>query len=107
MNDVQFFEASRALAERMLTEGGATPAERIAMAYRVVLSRKPDAEEVSIVSQQLETHLARYRADEAAAKKVISHGESKPKAAIPPAELAAYTMVANMILNLDEAVNRN
>ncbi|HEX8916560.1 MAG TPA: PSD1 and planctomycete cytochrome C domain-containing protein, partial [Humisphaera sp.] len=60
MNDVQFFEASRALAERMVTEGGAAPAGRIAFAYRTVLSRAPDAEEVAVVREQLEKHLARY-----------------------------------------------
>jgi hypothetical protein len=65
------------------------------------------AEEVAIVREQLEKHLSRYRADEAAAKQVIAQGESKPKAAVPPAELAAYTLVANMLLNLDETVSRN
>jgi len=107
MNDVQFFEAARALAERMVTEGGAAPADRIAFAYRAVLARAPEAEEVAIVREQLEKHLTRYRADEAAAKQAISQGESKPKVAVPPAELAAYTLVANMILNLDETVSRN
>ena len=107
MNDVQHFEAARALAERMLTEGGATAAERIGFAYRTVLARTPDEVELAVVGEQLAAHLARYKADEAAAKKAISHGESKPKAELPPAELAAYTLVANMILNLDETLNRN
>jgi hypothetical protein len=107
MNDVQHFEAARALAERMLTEGGATPADRITFAYRTVLSRKPDAEELTIVSDELAKHLERYKSDEAAAKQAISHGESKPKADLPAPDLAAYTLVANMILNLDETLNRN
>jgi hypothetical protein len=107
MNDVQHFEAARALAERMLTEGGATPADRITFAYRTVLSRKPDVEELAIVSDELAKHLERYKADESAAKQVITHGESKPKADLPAPELAAYTLVANMILNLDETLNRN
>ena len=107
MNDVQHFEAARALAERMMAEGGATPAERIAYAYRTVLARPPESVEMEIVSAQLAAHLARYQADEAAAKKAIAHGESKPRADLPPAELAAYTLVANMILNLDETLTRN
>jgi hypothetical protein len=107
MNDVQFFEASRALAERMVGEGGVSPEQRIDFAYRVVLSRSPDADELKIVAEQFRTHHKRYQADEAAAKKAITHGESKPKAAVAPAELAAYTLVANMILNLDETLNRN
>lgn len=91
----------------MLTEGGATPAERIAFAFRSILARQPDAFETQVVQEQLAAHLARYQADQEAAKKVISHGESKPKPELPPAELAAYTLVANMILNLDETVTRN
>ena len=63
--------------------------------------------EAEIVQAQLNAHLTRYRAGEAAAKKLISHGESKPKADLPPGELAAYTLVANMILNLDETLTRN
>jgi hypothetical protein len=107
MNDVQHFEAARALAERMMAEGGATPAERIAYAYRTVLARPPESVEMGVVSAQLATHLSRYKADEAAAKKAIAHGESEPRADLPPAELAAYTLVANMILNLDETLTRN
>ncbi|MCE9555935.1 MAG: DUF1553 domain-containing protein, partial [Planctomycetes bacterium] len=107
MNDVQHVEAARALAERMLTEGGATPAERIAFAYRTVLSRRPDAEELSMIEGQLNAHLERYSNELAAATKLITQGQSKPKAGLKPAELAAYTLVANMILNLDESLTRN
>jgi hypothetical protein len=107
MNDVQHFEAARALAERMLSEGGATVDERVAFAYRLVLARAPEPAEAEIVRGQLETHLAHYRGDEAAANLAIAHGESKPKPGLPPAELASYTLVANMILNLDETVTRN
>ena len=53
MNDVQHFEAARKLAERMLVEGGKTPAERIRFGYRVVLSREPDADEADIVGKAL------------------------------------------------------
>jgi hypothetical protein len=107
MNDVQHVEAARALAERMLTEGGITPNERITFAYRLTLARKPNAEELSIVGDQLSTHLTRFQQDAEAAKKLISHGDSKPKTELNPSELAAYTMVANMILNLDEMLTRN
>ncbi|CAA9402194.1 MAG: hypothetical protein AVDCRST_MAG64-1858, partial [uncultured Phycisphaerae bacterium] len=96
MNDVQHVEAARAMAQRMLTEGGATPADRIAFAYRSILARQPDGFEAEVVGAQLAAHLARYQGDQEAAKKLISHGESKPKEDLPPAELAAYTLVANM-----------
>ena len=107
MNDVQHFEAARALAERMVVDGGATPAERIAYGYRVILSRRPTDDETQIVAAELERHLAIYSKDEEAAKRAIAHGESKPKTKTQPAELAAYTLVANMLLNLDETLNRN
>jgi hypothetical protein len=107
MNDVQHIEAARGLAERMLTEGGSTAADRIAFAFRVVLARKPEPAELAIISEQLNTHLARYVKAPEDAKKTISHGDSKPKAGLPPADLAAYTLVANMLLNLDETLTRN
>jgi len=97
MNDVQQFEAARALAERMLTEGGSTAPERVAFAFRTVLSRKPEEIEAKLLDEQLASHLARYGADEEAAKKVVSHGESKPNPACKPSELASYTLVASTI----------
>ncbi len=107
MNDVQHFESARAFAERIMLEGGQSPDERIAFAYRSVLARKPDADETQIVRTEFETHRRDFEKNIDAAKKVIAQGESKPKIEDKPAELAAYTMVANMILNLDETLNRN
>jgi hypothetical protein len=107
MNDVQQVEAARAFAERMLTEGGATIPERIQFAYRTVLSRPADDFELGVVGEQLAAHLARYQQDADAAQKLIAQGESKPKAELNAADLAAYTLVANMILNMDETLTRN
>jgi Protein of unknown function (DUF1553)/Protein of unknown function (DUF1549)/Planctomycete cytochrome C len=107
MNDVQQVEAARALAQRMLTEGGADPASRITFAFRTVLSRPPDTDEQGILQKQLAAHLIRYRQEPEAAKKLIAQGESKPKPELNPSELAAHTMVASTILNLDETVTRN
>jgi hypothetical protein len=107
MNDVQHFEAARAFAERIIIDGGSTPQDRITFVYRTVLSRNPDVEETNIVKAAFEKHLARFQQDTEAAKKVISNGESKPRENLPPAEVAAWTLVANLILNLDETVTRN
>ena len=107
MNDVQHFEAARALAERLLTEGGATPAERIAYGYGVVLSRAPAADELAVVAEMLAKELARYQQNPEAAKQAVRNGESPPKAGLAEPELAAYTLVANLLLNLDETVTRN
>ncbi len=107
MNDVQHFEAARALAERAISEGGQTPADRIAFLYRTVLSRKPEAEESQLVGQAFETQLKLFQAEPEAAAKAIRVGESAPKKIAPDAETAAWTLVANLILNLDETVTRN
>lgn len=107
LNDTQHFEAARSFAERILDEGGASPQSRITFAYRATLSRSPAAEEITIVEQALRQCLARYQADPDAAKQAISVGESKPRGKFEPTELAAYTLIANLILNLDETVTRN
>jgi hypothetical protein len=107
MNDVQHFEAARALAERVLSEGGQTTEERITFLYRTVLSRKPDAEELRLVSAALAKQRELYKAGPAAAKKVVRVGESKPRSVAPDPETAAWTMIANLVLNLDETVTRN
>ena len=107
MNDVQHVEAARAFAERMIADGGATPAERIAFAFRALLSRSPTPEELVIVTDALAAHLARYTKAPADAKKLIAFGETKPKATTKPEELAAYTMVATLMMNLDETLTRN
>ena len=107
LNDIQHFEAARAFGERILAEGGPTPESKIAFAYRVTLSRDPAEEEVGIVKNALSKSLEHYRVDVEAAKKVIAIGESKPRTACDPSELAAYTLLANLILNLDETVTRN
>jgi hypothetical protein len=107
LNDVQHFEAARRLAERMLTEGGSTAGERIAFGYRTVLARRPTAAESGLVEETLQRHLARYQADKKAAHDAVSYGESKPRAGLPEPELAAYTLTANLLLNLDETVTKN
>jgi hypothetical protein len=107
MNDVQHFEAARAFAERIITEGGKTPAERIAFAYKSVLSRVPTAAEATVVQQALDGFLSRYRNDVDAARQVIRAGESTPRPGLAEPEVAAYTLIANLILNLDETVTRN
>jgi hypothetical protein len=107
MNDVQHVEAARSLAQRMMTEGGTSPADRITFAFRTVLARKPEPAELEVLQQQLAAHLTRYSQDVELAKQLITNGESKPDAKLPPADLAACTMVASTLLNLDETVTRN
>jgi hypothetical protein len=107
LNDVQHVEAARALAARSLAEVPGDDGPRIAWLFATVLARGPDTEEQAVVRETLEGHRARYAADAQAAGKLVAHGDSKPPADVPPAELAAWTLVANMLLNLDETLTRN
>jgi Protein of unknown function (DUF1553)/Protein of unknown function (DUF1549)/Planctomycete cytochrome C len=107
MNDVQHFEAARRLAERIMTEGGKTAAERIGFAFMVVLSREPDARERETLQRTLTHFMDRFQKDPEAAKKAVRIGESPLRPGSPEPELAAYTLLANLILNLDETLTRN
>jgi hypothetical protein len=89
-----------------MKEGGATAEERLAWMFRAATGRKPDATELGVLVATFKDHLATYSGDAEAAKKLIAVGESKPDASLPPHELAAYAMVANLILNLDEVLNK-
>ncbi|MBL9134818.1 MAG: DUF1553 domain-containing protein [Verrucomicrobiales bacterium] len=107
MNDVQHFEAARHLAQRMLREGGKNDLDRLRFGFRTVLARIPSTEELGIALGALNQHLARYAADPDAANLVLAAGESKPDPTLPAPELAAYTLAANLLLNLDETLTRN
>ena len=107
LNDVQHFEAARALAGRMLRDGGESDAYRLAFGWRVVLAREAHPEELGVAADALARHRARYAADPAAAARAVAVGESRPDPDHPPAELAAWTLVANLLLNLDETLTRN
>lgn len=106
MNDVQHYEAARGLAQRMMSTSPEL-AGRIEFAFRSVLARLPDAEETEIASGLFERQLARYQAAPDEAEKAITFGESKPLETLDVPELAAFTLVANLILNMDEAIVRN
>jgi hypothetical protein len=106
LNEVTYVEAARKLAEGMLLEGGATPETRVEWAFQRVLARKPDTFERDTITQRLKARLQKLAPAEEAARQIIAQGHSKPAASLPPGELAAYTVTANVLLNLDEAVSR-
>lgn len=106
MNDVQQFEAARGFAERLLLRTSSEP-ERLAYAFRSVTARPPTAQEAAILADTLAAHRAHYAQHTEAASRVIANGESKPNATLPVADFAAWTMVTNLLLNLDETVTRN
>ena len=107
LNDIQYFEAARHLGHRMLIEGGAEDPDRLKLGFQLVTARTPTDQELKILADTLETERQRYRADENAAKQAIAVGESPAPDDVPAPELAAYTMVANLLLNLDEVLTKN
>ena len=106
MNDPTYVEAARKLAERMMREGGDTPDGRIAFAFRLATAREPNVGERSVLREIFEAQLAEYRADKAAALKLLGVGESPRDESLDPAELAAWATVASTILNLDETITK-
>jgi hypothetical protein len=105
MNDPQFVEASRNLAERAI-KNGADQDRRLDFITTRVLSRPLQTRERDVVKAGLKDFLSYYDSHPEQASKLIAAGESKRDASIPAVELAAWTMIANDILNLDEALNK-
>ena len=106
MNDVTYVEASRVLAQRMMEEGGQTSAERIAFAYKMLTARTPGSREAEILVEGFQHYLRDYRNDRAAALELVTQGEHPRNPALDVAELASYTTVASLILNLDRAITK-
>jgi hypothetical protein len=106
LNDPSYVEASRAFAERILREGGSDRQGRIAWAFEMALGRRPTADEVRLLADLHEKHLAQYRTEEDAVKKLLAVGQKPLPSDIVPADLAAWTSVARTILNLHETITR-
>jgi hypothetical protein len=107
MNEPQFVEASRALAERTLREGGSTVEDRLAYLFRLATARRPDDREIGELTAAFRELSDHYAADPKAADELIKVGETRPDPKLTPAELAAWTMIGNIILNLDEVVSKS
>jgi hypothetical protein len=106
MNDETYVEAARVLAQRMIREGGKTSTERLTFGFEAVLARKPTPEELAVMEAALARRLAKYRNDPEAARALIYVGESRKPFGLDWAEVAAYTVTASTLLNLDEAINK-
>ena len=106
MNDVQWVEAARALAERVLHEAGSNPQQRIQLMGELLLSHDPPAPMAAVLESSLAQMQKHYAADPKAAEQLVSVGEKKRNPSIPAPELAAWTMVASEMLNLDETITK-
>ena len=106
LNDVTYVEAARALAQRIIEHGGTKADSRIEMAFQLATSRKPSSPEREILLNRLALLQGQFAADKPAALKLVNSGESKRNEALDPVELAAYTGLCSLILNLDETITR-
>jgi hypothetical protein len=103
LNDPQFIEAARFLADRALEIGGDSDESRLDFLAERLLSRPLAADEAVIAKRSLAELSDWYKAHPDDAKALITVGESKPRA-VDPAQLAAWTMLTNELMNLDEVL---
>ncbi len=106
LNDVQFVEAARAFAERMLGRPG-DDAARLRWAFSTCVAREPQDREIAVLVNTLARERARYAQDPAAAEAYLRSGESPRDARLAPAEHAAWAQVASLLLNLSETITRH
>ena len=106
LNDMQYMEAARHFAERMFREGGHKPEDRIAWGFQLATSRKLRENELAALLDVYRHSRQHYGANSEAALKLISIGESSRDESLDPVEHAATTIVASMLLNLDETLTR-
>jgi hypothetical protein len=107
LNDPTYVEAARAFAARILQEGGDQTATRIEWAWQQALQRGPRTDEMKTVRQLLERHLSEYQRDPESAKSLLKVGLAPAPKDVDSAELAAWTNVARVILNLHETITRS
>ncbi|MCC9607125.1 PSD1 and planctomycete cytochrome C domain-containing protein [Blastopirellula sp. JC732] len=107
LNDPTFVEAARAFADRILTAGPQEDAQRINFAYQLALSRDAQPLELEVLTKVLADNREIYQADPKAAASLLNVGIQPPDKKANAAELAAWTQVARVILNLDETITRN
>ena len=105
MNDASYMEASRALARRAIQEAGTKSDDRLDHMFRLVTSRRPSSDEQAVLASGLEYHLDRFRNDSEAAGALLGETDASPDGVSNP-EMAAYSMMASLVLNLDETITR-
>lgn len=106
MNDKQYVEAARKMAVRMLKEGGSTEQDRLTYGFRLTTGRSPSARELEVLHRTLQKQLATFAADKAAADKLLAYGDSPKAMDLDPGEHAGWTMIANLLINLDETITK-
>lgn len=106
LNDPTYVEAARALAEEIVRNGGDTPEARVTFAYQRVLARNPDAAEVKTVVDLARRHAEHYAANVEEARELLAVGQREADPNLDPVEVATWTSVARVLLNLHETITR-
>jgi mono/diheme cytochrome c family protein len=106
LNDPAAIEAAQAIARRVAAFPGTDARARAALAFRLVLARAPQPKEVDRLVALFQSELAAFKQDSTAAGKMAFGETSQPPAEADAAELAAWTVVANVLLNLDETITK-
>jgi mono/diheme cytochrome c family protein len=106
LNDKAFVEPAAALARRLMAEVKGTEQDRAAYGFRLCVSREPSAVELRHLLELYRDNLNKYQKDPAAAKLLATSGLSEPPKEMDTAQLAAWTVVANVLLNLDETITK-
>lgn len=105
LNDITYLEASRVLAERVLTKR-ASEQDRIVYAFQLATSRTPTNKEVGILKKRVDQLIKEYSQSLIEAQKIINIGEYKLNESLDPIEHASYTVLSSLLLNLDETITR-
>jgi hypothetical protein len=106
LNDPTYVEAARVFAAKVITDGGSSFDDRLNWTFARALEREPSREEQRKLSELYRKQLDHYAADKAAAEKLVSVGEWPVNKELNAPELAAWTAVARVMLNLNETIAR-
>jgi hypothetical protein len=106
LNDPQFVEASRFLAQRMMTETGDTPEERLNHAFLLAVARPATEQELAVLGRLYKSELASFQQEPSRAEKLLAVGKAPANASLDKSELAAWSTVASVILNMDETITK-
>jgi len=107
LNDTQFVEAARVVANRILRASASSDKLRLEWAFMEVIGRNPRAEELPVLQRTLDRERARYRSNPQQAKNYLSVGEYRSELDYDPSEMAAWSQVASLLLNLSETLTKN
>ncbi|MHB9009389.1 MAG: DUF1553 domain-containing protein, partial [Limisphaerales bacterium] len=104
LNDPQFVEAARVLAQRLMEAHPKDPAARTTGAFRALTGRAPDDREQAVLRQLYDEQQRLFTTDPAAADRLLTVGETPPNASLPATDLAATTLLVSAVMNFDEFV---